>query len=527
MKLILDRRIGLPLAIHTALFILVVSGLIPRSIVSFWSLALLVWAAIVPAEISVPFFAAAIPLFIAIPITPTFDNLTMSRPLGIVIFLRWFLSSYGTSELLAHARSRMSRLKTLPRRWPVASALCVLFFAAVLSLTQAPDVGVGIRRIIFIMNALLVPVTLYFVLKRSPATGTNVVAGIAYSAIVITVAAFIQLASTYLIDIYQFMRLWGEGIQLRQFGTLWSEIAIRLGNTWFAYYGPQLSLRVFSLFPDSHSFPIYLIFAIAALMAYGARTLIGRAGEHATYGTLMRTRANLGIVWVPLALLAVILSGTRGIWAAAAGLPLVAVVIWKMLSGSRERRPLWLWLSSFILVVALLFAVAYPIFVSPQFLLSKGNLDLFRDRIRSIIDFGETSNAQRLMIWSATVHSITQHPLLGVGVGNFPVVLNQQIFLARAGSTAHNIYLHVAAETGLIALAAWLWLWVCGYRYALDRFRSEDEPFWQGFFGWLLLALPWVAAYLLTDAALFDERALLLFGILFALVAPQPDEHHA
>jgi hypothetical protein len=79
---------------------------------------------------------------------------------------------------------------------------------------------------------------------------------------------------------------------------------------------------------------------------------------------------------------------------------------------------------------------------------------------------------------------------------------------------------------GLAAMAAWIWLWATIYRYTFDRFRTMQDPFWRGYFGWLLLALPWIAAYLLTDAALFDERTLLLFGITVALIAHRPTLHH-
>ena len=240
----------------------------------------------------------------------------------------------------------------------------------------------------------------------------------------------------------------------------------------------------------------------------------------------MSIRANLGVLWIPLALLAVILSGTRGIWAAAAGLPIVALIIWISLKSAPERRGLWLWLSTFIVVFALLFVVAYPIFTSPQFLLSKGDFSLFAERFRSIIDFGETSNRLRLEIWRMTLDSISERPLLGVGIGNFPVVLDQQVFLARAGSTAHNIYLHITAEMGIFALGIWVWFWAALYRYTFRLFKSGTDPFWLGYDGWLLIALPWVAAYLMTDAALFDERALLIFATVAALAAGRLNWKH-
>src|SRR3989338_1880573 len=86
---------------------------------------------------------------------------------------------------------------------------------------------------------------------------------------------------------------------------------------------------------------------------------------------------------------------------------------------------------------------------------------LLAKRVRSIINFGETSNKERIRIWKLYFESIKNHPFLGVGIGNFPVVLNQDLALAKAGSSAHNIYLHIAAEMGIPILIFALWfLWI-------------------------------------------------------------------
>lgn len=181
-----------------------------------------------------------------------------------------------------------------------------------------------------------------------------------------------------------------------------------------------------------------------------------------------------------------------------------------------------------MVVFFLLFAVAYPIFVSPQFLLSKGDWGLFGERIKSIIDFGETSNNQRIEIWKASLESIKRRPLFGVGIGNFPVVLKQNIFLARAGSSAHNIYLHIAAEMGILALVTTvLFLWLV-FRKSYENFIStppsqgfgeaKQDPFLVTYFGATILFVPWVLIYSLTDVALFDERTFLLFVATIALI---------
>jgi O-antigen ligase len=177
-------------------------------------------------------------------------------------------------------------------------------------------------------------------------------------------------------------------------------------------------------------------------------------------------------------------------------------------------RRMAIWLGVFFL----LFALAWPIFISPQFLVSKGDWGLLANRMKSIIDFGETSNAQRIAIWRASAVSIAHHPLLGVGIGNFPVVLDQNIALARAGSTAHNLYIHVAAEMGIIAALIAIGLLVHAWLATWRWFARAGDDTSLGYAAALLLYLPWVYLYVLTDPIVFDERVFLLFATTLALV---------
>lgn len=111
-----------------------------------------------------------------------------------------------------------------------------------------------------------------------------------------------------------------------------------------------------------------------------------------------------------------------------------------------------------------------------------------------------------------------QHPILGVGIGNFPVVLEQDIELAKAGSSAHNIYLQIGAELGIPALLTALAFFWLIFKNIYDKFRSSSASFDQLFFGALLITIPWMYGYLMTDAALFDERAFLMFSAVCATI---------
>ena len=459
----------------------------------------------VPIEDSLVFFVRSIPLFLAMPFTADFDNFNVWRILAIIIFLKWFTAKFlifnpPTGRQFS-IKSQFSKLKNLLK--PSISPsffLIVLLLLTVLSIIPAPDKVVAIKRIIFFLNFSLFGIVIYYKAVDKEFT-LRLIKNSIIPVVIVAAVGYIQVISTYFIDIYQFMRIWGEGIQCRQFGEQWCNIAVQLGNTWFAYYGEQLSLRVFSLFPDSHSFPQFVLLGIPAVLAITQKRWIR-------------------ITSLSLLFLITILSGTRGIWAASVGVALLAfTLMWwiKRTAIEKEGGIVFKNITAYLIIFFLAFSVAFPIFSSPQFLIGKSD-DILKARIRSILDFGETSNAQRIEIWKKTLSSIKEKPFLGVGIGNYPVVLEQDIRLAKAGSSAHNLYLQIASEMGILAGLIFIWfLWLL-FKKNYEVFVREGDKRLGIYFAATLLYVPWILIYSLTDIAIFDERALLMFMFTMALI---------
>lgn len=485
------------------LFALIITGVIPREAALYLVAGLAAYVLLAPLEDAVVLFIRSIPLFLALPFTANFDNLNTWRILSILIFLKWWFKTKWLPDFHFDKYS---------------TPVYLLLVLALLSVIPAADKILAVKRIIYFVNLSLVGIVIFDLARKSDAA-KRFIKNISIPVIIVTLVGVIQLISTYYIDIYQFMRIWGEGIQCRQFGNEWCSIAVQLGNTWFAYYGEQLSLRVFSLFPDSHSFPQFVLLGLPAIFAL-ALSKFG-INDFENLKKMYRTRTRLIIILVPMVFLIAILSGTRGIWAASIGVLLFIIIVFikfQRTAVKKEHKNLFKYLATYMVIFFMLFSVAYPIFVSPQFLLSKGNLGLFGNRIRSIIDFGETSNSQRIAIWKASVESIKDKPLLGVGIGNFPVVLGQNLFLAKAGSSAHNVYLHVAAEMGIGALIAMMWFLIVLLNKTFHNFVREKDQVIAVYNGASLLTIPWVLMYSLTDVAIFDERAFLLLVVTIALI---------
>src|SRR3989344_4731597 len=361
------------------LFGLIITGVLPRAVVPYLAGALAIYVLLSSLEDATVFFVRSIPFFLAIPITATFDNFNTWRIISGIIFIKWLVKSQNLNP-----------------------------------------------RIIYFINLSLIGLVIYDLAQKQD-FAKRLIKNISIPVIAVALVGFIQLISTYFIDIYQFMRIWGEGIQCVQFGNQWCDIAVQVGNTWFAYYGEQLSLRVFSLFPDSHSFPQFILLGLPSVFVIALSKVVKE--HHSSFKKMIKTRSRLIVIAIPLIFLASILTGTRGIWAGSIGALMAGgfyVYILKK-NNHQTQKGVLIYLTSYISIFFLLLAVAFPIFESPQFLLSKGDSLLFGRRIRSIIDFGETSNSQRIAIWKSSLVSIKNHPLLGVGMGNFPIVLNQDL----------------------------------------------------------------------------------------------------
>lgn len=88
-----------------------------------------------------------------------------------------------------------------------------------------------------------------------------------------------------------------------------------------------------------------------------------------------------------------------------------------------------------------------------------------------------TSLDQRLDLWRVATDMFAQRPLVGMGPGSFKEIYFQT-GLVVPGETlqhAHNLYLHVAAETGLIGLLALGWLALAGVLATAAAWRRGER----------------------------------------------------
>jgi O-antigen ligase len=218
---------------------------------------------------------------------------------------------------------------------------------------------------------------------------------------------------------------------------------------------------------------------------------------------LVKTPARTAwLVGSGLCLLAIYFTYTRAAWL---GLLVGGVPLFWHLSGARgvtvRRRALFL-------AAAAGFAALVLFFPS----------DVLRGRA------SDTGTVYfRLSIWVAGLEMMAQHPLLGVGFGQFAVHLGSHLrdlvwipssHAAQEGTLAHNTFLNVGAEFGLIGLTLYLLILSGIYKAArgaaVAAWGQRGKSWVAGYTLVYLVNLQFITAHKLTSN-------LLYFGVMGAV----------
>ena len=210
----------------------------------------------------------------------------------------------------------------------------------------------------------------------------------------------------------------------------------------FFNLGPQsfirdAALRVYGTFDQPNPYAAYINLPLSVALAL---TLLGRN---------WLTRILAGITSIMLAS-AEYLSQSRG-----GEIALAAALFFIVLAGMPRIRVLMrvLIIGIFGFVeAALLGWIPLSLFNPALKFLGLVQISLIEP---STQDF---STAERLAHWIAGLHMYFDHPILGVGIGNYPDAypLYQVTTFADPLGHAHNYYINIAAEMGTIGLIAYL-----------------------------------------------------------------------
>jgi O-antigen ligase len=84
----------------------------------------------------------------------------------------------------------------------------------------------------------------------------------------------------------------------------------------------------------------------------------------------------------------------------------------------------------------------------------------------------------RSIIWSTSFNIFKDHPVFGIGFGNFPEFYRSYLKIpSEIFGHAHNDFLNVAVNAGIIGLLAFIFLWVILLKNLLRRYKEKKEGY--------------------------------------------------
>lgn len=149
-----------------------------------------------------------------------------------------------------------------------------------------------------------------------------------------------------------------------------------------------------------------------------------------------------------------------------------------------------------------------------------------RQRVTTIVDRNPTEMSGntpstainiRLELWKLGFTMFKAHPVLGIGPDNVKKVFKkfhpEPIGYQEVWGSLHNLYIHQAAERGLVGLGALLFLFGAMLWFAFKRFRLQSNAYTL----WALCALP--AYYMMNLTEISFQHVHTSFAAFLALAA--------
>ena len=354
-------------------------------------------------------------LVVAIPFSPTFGlgdadfSISAFEPLAVVLLLVWLARGVARREIELPASGLFGGLFCL---------LCSLLIAAGGATSLPLAIKETLKWVLLTLAYLFTAVHV-----REPSQIRPLLA-----------ALFLTGAAQALVGVVQFLAGWGPPT--------------------FAVGG---FMRAHGMFGQPNPFAGYLgtIFPLALAMA-----AIPQPGR-------FRAIALFGVGWTGLG---IILSLSRGAWL---GL-LVALAVMALAWSPRTRRLVVPTVLAMLLVVLLGVLGALPAALATRVTSVTSNFGIFD--ARGVQPTSENfAVVERMAHWQAGWEMFLDHPLRGVGPGNYPAVYDRYSLPGwrEALGHAHNYYLNMAAEAGLLGLLALLLVLGLAFRALLRSLSGQ------------------------------------------------------
>lgn len=387
-------------------------------------------------------------------------DLASIRVIILIFFGIWLAQGLKNKKL---------QIKNNIQTWLVAS---FLFFNG-LSLVVAKNPDWSMRKLLFLLSIF----PIYFVSSQiafNKERILKIISAIVFSATAIAIVGITQFSLQFLIGVEVVYAFWAKYLTVPFLGNAFGGAVLK-NPSWLVNIDGQTYLRATSLFPDPHMLAFYLGLALplAASLIIKNKKINGPA-----------------ILACSAILLADVLTFSRGGYLGLfAGLIFAILVSWQKLNKKHK------------LATNLFFVISIALIVVPS---------PFSQRFASSFNFKEGSNQGRIAMWQKAGEVALDNPFLGVGIGNYPLEVKPTASY-RDPIYAHNVYLDIAAETGILNM--FVWLAIVGIAFWSFWKKGKQEKL----FFFTAASVVIFSAHSLVETAIYSPVVLTLFLIIISL----------
>jgi O-antigen ligase len=385
-------------------------------------------------------------------------DLASGRVFVLVLALMWLISAFKNRQVFIPAKTQTILL------------LSFLFLSA-FSILWAKNPNWGLRKLLFLLSIFPIYFVGYGLLKNKNGV-LGVVKALIWGTGIAALAGLIQFSLQFSWGLDNILKFWAGSVAPIFLGTAFSE-AVLTFPSWLVNLGRDTVFRAISTFPDPHMFSIYLGMALPLAI-----------------GLYFSAKKNIYLILAVVIFLANLLTFSRGgyVGLAVGGLFFLAVMI-------KNKKPNLKKIAIGLTLVIVFLAFIFSSPIGARFLTS------FNEK--------EGSNMGRIETWEEAVGIIKKNPL-GVGLGNYALERKATADY-REPIYAHNLYLDIAAETGIPNAIIWILLMI----FSIKSFmiKSRDNIFWLGGAAGLVI----FSVHSLFETALFSVQALPFLLIIISL----------